>query len=145
MDKINYRLATGVASITSEDSMSAVELSTRTVRKMNECVDVINELYEKIHVVMDTLGLTVEDEELTINLMDTLEQIKLNTAELSKRTSSFYNMNTMSSLELAGCTAKHVNECAKIINELTKSVEELATKVSTKVEGEELIINTEVI
>lgn len=135
-----YALASTLVSATEEDNVTAIELCGAAVRKVNECVKVLNELCDKCENIINSLGLNVENEELTISLLAQINQVRDESAELAACTSSAYNTDAMTALELAGCTSKHVNECARLINEMSTNMATLEANLGLEVANEELTI-----
>ena len=137
-----FAFTTSLLGITNEDNMSAMQLSTVTVKKLNECVQVINSLCDTATKLINTGVMNVEGEELA--LIDRFEVIKVDSTKLSECCCTGEHYDAMSALELAGCNAKHVNELARITNELAAAMQELVKTISVEVDNEELIFNTEV-
>ena len=138
MNYINkYRLTTPLVTTINEDNMTAMELNKVAVKKINECVDVINSLNDRVAYLLENAGLSVEGEDLVV-LTNNLAQIKKDSVALQDCTAQPF-FDCMSAIELAGNVCAHVNECARIINELTAAVEEVAASVLITVEGNDLV------
>ena len=138
MNYINkYRLATPLVTTINEDNITVMELNAVAVKKINECATVINTLTDKLAILLEQAGVSVEGEDLVV-LTGNLAQIKKDSQTLQECTAQPF-FDCMSALELAGCVCSHVNECARIVNELTAAVEEVEENVTFAVEGKDLV------
>ena len=126
-DRINNfrRIAlTGLAtSLYNEDSVTATELSLKTAKKARECMEVVKGLCDTVQELIETLDVDLEyneeSEELTLT-----HRLKKLANEANECYYSPFNEDAMTALELAGCTARHVNECIRLINEFADCLAE---------------------
>lgn len=72
-------------------------------------------------------------------MAEAFAQLKTDSAALEQHASN-YSSNSMSVMELAACTAKLVNECARITNELSANMGELIQHMNMYVENGELVM-----
>lgn len=108
---------TNSTSIYNEDSVTAQQLNIVNANKIKECLLAVEDLTQiidnfKAQLVADYNG---DSEELELGITGQITAIK---EQVNKSYVSIFNENAMTSLELAGCTAKAVNECLKSINML---------------------------
>lgn len=115
---------TNSASIYNEDSMTAQQLNIATANKMKECLVAVDDLATAIENMKTALKLNYngDSEELEITLDTKITAIK---EQVNASYVHIFNENAMTSLELAGCTAKAVNECIKAVNMLSDLVLEV--------------------
>lgn len=121
----NIALVGMATSIYNEDSMTATELTLVSAKKVRECMQVISGLCDLVETMSEKLELTYDEnnQELNLSLRAQIEAIK---TDATNCYASPYNENAMTSLELAGCTAKQVNECVRIVNMLTDTLYQMA-------------------
>lgn len=126
-------------SIYNEDATTAMELTLITAKKARECMEVVHglcEMIEALNVHFD-VDYTEEEKELNLTLEARLEEVK---TEADKCYSTPFNEDAMSVLELAGCTAQHVNECIRVINMFADVVKDVMTRTGIAYDEENKMI-----
>ena len=115
---------TNSTSIYNEDSMTAQQLNIATANKMKECLLAVDDLATAIENMKEALKLNYngDSEELELTLTEKVTAIK---DQVNSSYVHIFNENAMTSIELAGCTAKAVNECIKAVNMLSDLVLEV--------------------
>lgn len=115
---------TSATSIYNEDSMTAQQLNVVNANKIKECLLAVDDLSTAIEnmkagIVANYNG---DKEELELSIGDKVAAIK---DQVKASYVCVFNENAMTSLELAGNTAKAVNECLKAVNMLSDLVLEV--------------------
>lgn len=115
---------TNSTSIYNEDSMTAQQLNIASANKIKECLLAVDDLATAIENMKTALKLNYEGdaEELELTLDAKIAAIK---EQVNYSYVTIFNEDAMTSLELAGCTARAVNECLKSINMLSDLVLEV--------------------
>lgn len=131
---------TNSTSLYNEDGMTAQQLNIVNANKIKECLLAVDDLTTAIENMKSALQLNYNEntEELEITLDAKIKAIKeqVNTSYVC-----VFNEDAMTSLELAGCTAKAVNECLKAINMLSDLVLEVNKVIALSYEpNEEMLI-----
>lgn len=124
-----YALTNSV-SVYNEDGMTAQQLAIKSANKIKECMLAISDLAEAIENIEKFLKINYasESEELTLTIEQKVQEIK---SQVNTCYVNIFNENAMTSLELAGQTAKSVNECLKVVNMLSDLVLEISDNVIT--------------
>lgn len=135
----NFALTNNL-SIYNEDSTTAQKLTIDCVNKMKECLLMVDDLAKGIENIKDFLQLNYNEKEEELELT-----IGQKVAELKEQVNASYvcvfDENAMSTLELAGNTAKAVNECIKAVNMLSDLVLEVNDFIALNyVPGEEMLV-----
>lgn len=115
---------TNSTSLYNEDSMTAQQLNIVNANKIKECLLAVDDLTTAIDNMKSALALNYngDAEELELTLDAKIKAIK---DQVNASYVTIFNEDAMTSLELAGCTAKAVNECLKSINMLSDLVLEV--------------------
>ena len=144
MDKLirfkAYAMTNSNIGVYNEDAMTSNRLQIVTADKVKECLEQVNVLTEAITNIQETLSIkyTEETEELEVTIGSRVAEIK---EQVNASYVCIYNEDAMTQLELAGQTAKAVNECLKAINMLTDLVLDINNFLLLHyVEGDEMII-----
>lgn len=115
---------TNSTSIYNEDSMTAQQLNIATANKIKECLITVDDLATAIENMKTALKLNyngdTEELELTLDAKITAIKDQVNASYVC-----IFNEDAMTSIELAGNTAKAVNECIKAVNMLSDLVLEV--------------------
>lgn len=115
----NFAL-TGSTSIYGEDTVTAQQLLIKSAKKVKECVNVCEKLYENNYtVITQELTYNAEQEELAI------KSIKLSLTNASAYVQRFFylfNENSKSPIELAGNINSAINECLTVIENTCKGL-----------------------
>lgn len=131
---------TNSASIYNEDSMTAQQLNIASANKIKECLLAVDDLATAIENMKSALKLNydgdTEELELTLDAKITAIKDQVNNSYVC-----IFNEDAMTSLELAGNTARAVNECLKSINMLADLVIEVNKLIALGyLESEEMLI-----
>ena len=115
-----YALTNSVG-IYNEDSMTAQQLNIVNANKIKECLLAVEDLATAIENMKAPLKLNYngDAEELELTLDQKVNAIK---EQVNSSYVCIFNENAMTNLELAGNTAKAVNECLKAVNMLSELV-----------------------
>lgn len=115
---------TNMTSLYNEDSMTAQQLNIVNANKIKECLVAVDDLATAIENMKSALKLnyTGDSEELELTLDQKVTAIK---EQVNNSYVCIFNEDAMTSLELAGHTAKAVNECLKAVNMLSDLVLEV--------------------
>lgn len=107
-----------------EDSMTAQQLNIVNANKIKECLVAVDDLSTAIENMKSTLKLNYngDSEELELTLDQKITAIK---EQVNSSYVCIFNEDAMTNLELAGHTAKAVNECLKAVNMLSELVLEV--------------------
>lgn len=110
--------------IYNEDSMTAQQLNIASANKIKECLLMVDDLATGIANIKDFLQINYDDmaEELEITIGQKVEKLK---EQVNNSYVHIVNEDARTNLELAGCTAKAVNECVKAVNMLSDLVLEV--------------------
>ena len=115
--RFNNFALTNSLGVYNEDSMTAQELNIRSANKIKECLLAVEDYGKAIENIKDFLAINYNDKEEELEL-----SIGQKVADLKEQVNTSYvhifNENAMTQMELAGCTAKAVNECIKAVNML---------------------------
>ena len=135
----NFAL-TNHLSLYDEKSVTAQQLAIASADKMKECLLMVDELSTAIENIKDFIGMRYDGTTEILEL--TIEQ---KVAELKEQVNSSYvhifDENAMTIDELAGNTAKAVNECIKAVNMLSDIVLEVNNFVALNyVSTEEMLV-----
>lgn len=101
-----------------EDSMTAQELNLINANKIKECLEAVELQRQAIENMKEAILLkyTGDTEELEITIDTQIAEIR---KQVDASYVCIYNEDAMDNLELAGHTARAVNECLKAINMMT--------------------------
>lgn len=124
----NIALVGFSASQYNEDSMTATELVWQNTKKVRECMQVVAELCDIVNNFVENVNISYnpDQEELVVTLKDKFTQIKNESLNCFVNT---YHEDAMTSLELAGRNAQHINECVRLINMMSEACEELTDTI----------------
>ena len=115
---------TNSTSMYNEDSMTAQQLNIATANKVKECLVAVDDLATAIENMKSALKINydgdTEELELTLDAKITAIKEQVNASYVC-----IFNEDAMTSIELAGNTARAVNECLKAINMLSDLVLEV--------------------
>lgn len=111
-----YALTNSV-SIYNEESKTAQGLMIQCAKKVQECMKILSIYGDMIENIQKYLKMEYEEqsEELVMTMTEKVEALKV---QINNSYVDIYNECAMSSGELAGHTAKAVNECLKACNML---------------------------
>lgn len=133
----NFALTNNLG-VYNEDSMTAQELSIRSANKIKECLLMVDDLAKGIENIKDFLKLSYDSEELELTIGQKVEELK---EQVNSSYVCIFNENAMTQLELAGQTAKAVNECIKAVNMLSDLVLEVNNIIALNyVQSEKMLI-----
>ena len=115
---------TNATGLYNEDSMTAQQLNIVNSNKIKECLLAVDDLAVAIENMKTALKLNYngDSEELELTLDAKVKAIK---EQVNNSYVCIFNEDAMTNLELAGCTAKAVNECIKAVNMLSDLVLEV--------------------
>lgn len=131
---------TNSTSLYNEEGMTAQQLNIRSANKIKECLLAVEDLATAIENMKEYIKMsyTGDAEELELTIDQKVADIK---TQVNSSYVGLFNENAMTSLELAGCTAKAVNECLKAVNMLSDLVLEVNGLISMYYEpGEEALL-----
>lgn len=117
-------LVSFATSIYQEDSVTATQLMNETAKKTREIMQAVEDLATMVESIALKVGYSEEEAELQLTIAEKLTTIK---EEATACYNSVYHEDAMTAIELAGCTAKHVNECIRIVNMLADTITQLYT------------------
>ena len=125
----NYAL-TNSTGLYNEDSMTAQQLAIQSANKIKECMIAIDDLATAIENIQKFLQMNYEEEseQVVITIEQCVKEIK---NHVNSSYVHIFNEDAMTSGELAGCTAKAVNECLKAVNMLSDLVLDINDNVIT--------------
>ena len=135
----NYAL-TNATSLYNEDSRTAQQLAIQSANKIKECLLAVEDLTVAIENIQKYLKMEYaeESEEIVLTIEQSVKNIK---DQVNASYVSIFNEDAMTTGELAGCTAKAVNECLKAINMLADLVLDISDNVITyDIDGQMLIL-----
>lgn len=123
-----YALTNSVG-VYNEDSMTAQQLNIATANKIKECLLAVDNLALALENMKEQIGLKYDgdSEELVLSLQEKIDDIR---EQVNSSYVCIFNENAMTSIELAGSTAKAVNECLKAVNMLIDVVFEVNDKLA---------------
>ena len=121
---------TNSVSIYNEESKTAQGLMIQCTKKIQECMKILSVYAEMIENIQKFLKMEYEEEsnELVMTLEQKVEALKV---QINNSYVDIYNECAMTSGELAGHTAKAVNECLKACNMLGDLLVEINDNVIT--------------
>lgn len=131
---------TTMTSLYNEDSMTAQQLNIANANKIKECLLMVDDLATGISNIKDFLKISYneENEELELTIGQKVEELK---TQVNNAYVCIFNEDAMTSLELAGHTARAINECIKAVNMLSDLVLEVNDFVALNyVPEEEMLI-----
>jgi len=115
---------TNMTGLYNEDSMTAQQLNIVNNNKIKECLEAVADLTEAIENMKETLKINYsgDAEELELTIDQKVAAIK---TQVDSSYVCIFNEDAMTNLELAGHTARAVNECLKAVNMLSDLVLEV--------------------
>lgn len=122
-------------SVFHENSMSPIELNGEISKLINECLEIVNNLVDNLKDINGaiTTDYNESNEMLSIYYEALIKVISESVTAIKEQVDAsyvyVYNEDAMNNLELAGCTAKSINECLKAINMLYDLVKEIKNSV----------------
>lgn len=138
--RFNNFALTNSLGVYNEDSMTAQELSIKSANKIKECLLMVDDLATSINNIKEYLGINynADSEELELTIGQKVTELK---EQVNKSYVCIFNENAMTQLELAGQTAKAVNECIKAVNMLGDLVLEVNDFITLNyAKNEEMLI-----
>ena len=122
-----------------EDSITAQQLNIRTADKIAECLQTVNDLAIAIENIKAYLKITYNEdaEELELTFGKKIEEIK---TQVNNSYVCLFDENSMTALELAGNTARAVNECLKAVNMLCDLVVDLNDTIALNYSPEDSML-----
>lgn len=130
---------TNSVSVYGEESKTAQALMIQCTKKIQECMKILAVYGEMIENIQKFLKMEYqeESEELVMTLEQKVEALKV---QVNNSYVDIYNEDAMDLGELAGHTAKAVNECLKACNMLGDLLVEINDNVITYEVGSEMFI-----
>lgn len=129
---------TGKTGIYNEDNTTAQQLNMLSARKIRECLRVVYRLGEKLERMELVLEYSYENKELSVGMEEKINDLK---NQINSSYVCVFNEDAMTQIELAGNTAKAVNECLKAVNMLADLVNDLDKLTSLHyTEAEKMLI-----
>lgn len=123
-----------------EDSMTAQELNLINANKIKECLEAVELQRQAIENLKGSILLNYagDTEELELTIDSQVEAIK---KQVDSSYVCIFNECAMDNLELAGHTARAINECLKAINMMTDLIISVNDSIILNyVEGEEMAV-----
>lgn len=136
--KLSAFALTNNLSVYNEDGLTAQELNIRNANKIKECLVAVMDIAEEIDLIKAELGLAYngDAEELELTIGEKITAIK---NQVNSSYVCIFNENAMTNLELAGCTARAVNECVKAVNMLADLVKTITISYDATAEELQLL------